>query len=289
MRKTLKLIFSASIIALGAAEVATAADFGGSALRGSIQPQQQQSTQALWDGVYVGGLGGYSSGTVNKTKGYANIAPELYGTEVAAFGGLQNALVTPSRAMNSTSFGGFVGYNSTWEDAVIGIEADYMRTNLKTSSHLDYGVRFSGTATPITTYNIVTPLGNPGATLDTASKITDIATVRGRVGYAMGNALPFLTLGVAFAHGQFSNRTTFQGTQTTGTAPATVTSTLIPLDRGYTNRDKFAAGLAAGAGFDYAFTSSIFLRAEYQYIKFSSLGGSQVSINNARAGVAAKF
>jgi outer membrane immunogenic protein len=282
MHQTLKLTFTTSLFALAfSTQSVNAADFGGTALRGSIQPQQQSSAQ-LWDGVYVGALGGYSSGTVGKTKGYSNIAPTLYGTEIDAFGGLQQALVAPSRSMSSSSFGGFVGYNSTWEDAVVGVEADYMRTNLKTNSHLDYGVQFSGVATPVRTYNVFT-------TLDTAAKITDIATLRGRVGYAMGNALPFVTMGVAFAHGQFSNRTTFQGTQTTGTAPATVTSLLTSLDKGYTNRDKFAAGLALGAGVDYAFTSAVFLRAEYQYIKFSSFGGGQVAINNARAGVAAKF
>ncbi len=283
MHQTLKLIFTTSFFALAfCGQNANAADFGGTALRGSIQPQQQ-STAALWDGVYVGALGGYSSGTVGKTKGYGNIAPELYGLEIASQAGLQNALVAPSRSMNNSSFGGFVGYNSTWEDAVIGIEADYMRTNLKTNSHLDYGVRFTGTSK--TEYNINT-------SLDTASKITDIATIRGRVGYAIGNALPFLTLGVALGHGQFTNRTQLVADQKI--PPATAASIIYfganpYIDRGYTNRDKFAAGLAVGAGLDYAFTSAVFLRAEYQYLKFSSFGGGQVAINNARAGVAAKF
>jgi outer membrane immunogenic protein len=286
MHQTLKLTFTTSLFALAfSTQSVNAADFGGTALRGSIQPQQQSSAQ-LWDGVYVGALGGYSSGTVGKTKGYSNIAPTLYGTEIDAFGGLQQALVSPSRAMSSSSIGGFVGYNSTWEDAVVGIEADYMRTNLKTNSHLDYGLLISGKGTPPTQYPI-------GATLDTASKITDIATLRGRVGYAMGNALPFLTMGVAFGHGQFSNKTVFVADKITGTAPTTVQTTIYgalnPLTGGYTNRDKFAAGLALGAGVDYAFTSAVFLRAEYQYIKFSSFGGGQVAINNARAGVAAKF
>ncbi len=284
MQRISKLIIPTSFFILGATGLqgVKAADFGGTALRGSIQPQQQ-STAALWDGVYVGALGGYSSGTVGKTSGYANIAPVVNGLEIDSLGGLRQSLVTPSRAVSNSNFGGFVGYNSTWEDAVVGIEVDYMRTKLNAESNLDYAVRFNGKNAPITEYNVK-------AKVNTSSKITDMATLRGRVGYAVGNALPFLTVGVAFAHGRFSNNTYINVDQTI--SPSTVSSPatgLSPFERGYTNRDRFAAGLALGAGIDYAFTSAIFLRAEYQYIKFSSLGGGQVAINNARAGVAAKF
>ncbi len=278
MHRTLKAIITTSVFALGVASQAVqAADFGGTALRGSIQPQQQTSSQ-LWDGVYVGGLGGYSSGTVGKTKGYGNIAPQLNGTEIDAQSGLSKQLITPTRAVDSQAFGGFVGYNSTWEDAVVGVEADYMRTDLKAKSDINIARTFTGTSGNTYSYN---------ANMTAASKITDLATLRGRVGYAVGNALPFVTLGVAFGHGRFTNNSSIIGTQTSSATPPVVTP--YNYSGGYINRDKFAAGLALGAGVDYAFTSAVFLRAEYQYIKFSSFGGSQVAINNARAGVAAKF
>ncbi len=291
MQRTLSVIITTYLFALGAgSQDVKAADFGGTALRGSIQPQQQTSSQ-LWDGVYVGALGGYSSGTVNKTKGYGNIAPQLNGTEIDAQGGLQNTFVTPSRAMDSASFGGFVGYNSTWEDAVVGVEADYTRTGFKTDSSLSIGRQFKGTSG----YNY-----NHTATMTASSKITDIATLRGRIGYAIGNALPFMTLGVAFGHGTFSNNSSLNGVATDSATPQVKapiyydnsirgTAYYPAYSGGYTNRDKFAAGLALGAGLDYAFSSAIFLRAEYQHIRFNSFGSGQVAINNARAGVAAKF
>lgn len=257
-----------------------AADFRGAALRGSIAPQPYQDN-APWDGFYVGGLGGYSSGDFKSRSGaYSAIAPQVRGTALDAAANLRQDLAPIARNARAGSYGGFVGYNTTWEDVVLGLELDYQRTDLTTNSSLTTGRQV------IDAQNV---LHNYTATSQIGTSITDIATLRGRVGYAYGNALPFLTLGVAVIHGTSTVSATLRDRGNDTTTPARFLPFDVTDTGGYQNRTRFAVGVAVGAGVDYAFTPSIFLRAEYQFQRFNSFDGSEIRLSNARVGLAAKF
>ncbi len=260
---------------------ASAADFGGTALRGSIAPPQQYQDNAPWDGFYVGGLGGYTSADVKSKSGaYSAIAPQVQGTSLDAGTNLRRDLSPSARNTRGGSYGAFVGYNTTWEDVVLGIEADYQRSDLKTDSSLAIGRQFVDTQGVNHNYT---------ATSRVATNLTDIVTVRGRVGYAYGNALPYLTLGVAILHGTSTVRATVTDQGFDTTVPARILPFNTTYTGGYQNRDKYAVGVAVGGGVDYAFTPSIFLRAEYQFQRFNSFDGNEVRLSNARLGLAAKF
>ena len=99
----------------------------------------------------------------------------------------------------ATGFGAFVGRNYQWEDLVFGIEANY-----------NYMTSLSNSSTNSMSRLIVDPLGeNPPAghthtyatTLSgtAALQIKDVATFRGRAGWATGDFLPYVFGGLAVA------------------------------------------------------------------------------------------
>ena len=266
--------------ACGAGQSAMAADFFGSALRGSIAPPVYQDVSP-WDGFYVGGSASYTSGDFKPKSGaYSTIAPQVRGTSLDATANLRQDLSPSGKNSRDGAFGGLVGYNTTWEDVVMGLEADYQRTNLKTDSNLQVGRQVVDSLGVLHQYV---------ATSQVASKVTDIGSIRARVGYAYGDALPFLTLGVGFIHGTSTVNGAITDAGSDTAIPPKYASFVAVYNGGYRNRDKWAAGLAVGAGVDYALTRSLFLRAEYQYMRFTSFAGTEVNLSNARVSMAAKF
>jgi opacity protein-like surface antigen len=112
-----------------------------------------------WDGLVIG-----------VQYGWANL--------VTAFDGLDTQTTT-----NGTSFGGFIGYNTQWDELVLGIDGGY--------NHLDFA------ETSSTVFN--------GLDKDRASfKLTDYATLRARAGYAFGQFMPYAFLGGAVGRLNYS-------------------------------------------------------------------------------------
>lgn len=96
----------------------------------------------------------------------------------------------------------------------------------------------------------------------------DYATFRGRAGYAFGQFLPYGFAGAAA--GRFNYSITSGGTTN--------------------SRDNaYAVGFTAGLGLDVAILPNLFVRAEYEYVAFSPLGGIRSSLNTARAGLGLRF
>ena len=280
----MRRILSAGMIAAGSlgfgAAGTFAADFGGSALRGSIAPPTYQD-QAPWDGFYVGGSAGYTSGDFKpRTGGYSVIAPQLATTTLDAAVNLPAILSGVNGNARNGAYGGFVGYNTTWEDVVIGLEADYHNTDLK------YGSAITRSGQVVDAVGVNHAFS---AISSIRSRISDVASFRARAGYAYGNALPYLTLGVGLIHGKSSVSTVLNDIGTDTNTPPKYSNFNVTYTGGYNNRDKWAVGFALGAGVDYMLTQSIFLRAEYLYMRFNSFDGVEVNLNNAKVGVAAKF
>ena len=53
--------------------------------------------------------------------------------------------------------------------------------------------------------------------------------------------------------------------------------------------DAFVAGWTAGLGFEYMLWGNIFLRGEWEYIKFMAIQNTAVSENSVHAGLGYKF
>jgi hypothetical protein len=119
---------------------AFAADYDLPILRGSSPPPAPvwtvgPATFTRWSGFYFGGDFSFNNGTTNFSTATAP------GIQFA----LQNTVVqqtfTPSQlqllgngAGNAFGGGAFLGYNTQWQDVIVGVEANYTHTNLNTAA-----------------------------------------------------------------------------------------------------------------------------------------------------------
>jgi outer membrane immunogenic protein len=185
--------------------------------------------------------------------------------------------------VRAASYGGFVGYNTQWDDAIIGIELNYNHSSLfgSWSSSRCYD------ETNLACFGAIT-LGDGNAynatvVATTSARITDYGTLRGRGVWAYGNLLPYAFAGVALARAEVANA---------ATVDATPTATSLGVAFVHTERDartRFTWGYSLGVGIDFLVTPNVFLRGEYEYIKLNAVGGVELAINTARFGAGVKF
>lgn len=142
--------------------------------------------------------------------------------------------------------GGQVGFNYQFgNNVVLGAEADFQGSDLNDSG-----------------YNGI---------YDTRSKMDYFGTVRGRIGYAFDNLLPYVTGGLAWGHNEVRN-----------------------LDLGLTS-DNTHVGWTVGGGLEYALTNNWTVKAEYLYMDlgdefYNSIGeDAGLKASTARIGVNYKF
>ncbi|SFG96893.1 outer membrane protein [Methylobacterium gossipiicola] len=310
-------------LTLGGATIATAADLDYGVLRG---PDYEPAAPIIdWNGVYVGGHGGYTSAAL----GFRNtFQPLVAGALIATTAESQlnaSTLLSPrSQRIDGTSYGAYAGFNYQFDETVVGVEADYTRFE-KSGQSSDRVSRFATTS--LGYLETVTLAG-----LST-TRIEDFGTVRARAGYNFGNFLPFVTGGVAIGRAQVTDAvaisnygydqaaykanvaasaTTTTATTTAGVTNVTTTSpgaqvnvgnfgyasfnasnpdsSRLPPPRVVTRAStKVVAGIALGAGLEYALTQNIILRGEYQYVLFNDFDGHKVNLNTVRGGAAVKF
>ena len=166
-----------------------------------------------WTGFYVGANAGGAVSSDIKTR------------TTTAFGNSSDSV-----GAGGFLVGGTVGYNYQFHpNFVVGVEGDI--------GYADIQARSTSSAPGLST---------------TAKAGVDgyLGTIRGRVGYAMGQWLFYGTGGWAFAEGR--------GTTTT-TSPFAVTSTSVSQD---------LQGYVVGGGVEYAVNQALSVKAEYLYIDF---------------------
>ena len=122
-------------VMFGAASGAQAADmpdfFAASFTDGLTTPR------ANWQGYYVGGQVGYGVRYEFHGLDQAVINSDMQSTFAA---GCRSANLAAAGARRTTSwqgFGAFAGYNSQWEDVVVGLEANYIHGEFRADSRLD--------------------------------------------------------------------------------------------------------------------------------------------------------
>jgi outer membrane immunogenic protein len=181
-----------------------------------------------WAGFYVGVNGGY---------GWDADSHKIDITTTPPLGGYP--AITNGTDAKGGFGGGQIGYNwqGVWHPhLVIGIEADIEGSGIENSFQ-----------------NRV--LNGFGDTLHANKDLDWFGTVRGRLGYAFGNALVYGTGGFAF--GGVKNQLV-----DVLTVPPTGTVTL--------QKDTTATGYVVGGGIEYLISPRWSLKAEYQYIDLGS-------------------
>jgi opacity protein-like surface antigen len=257
-----------------------AADFP--ILRGSSGPPVGPAIYYPWQGFYVGGQGGWATNGVNYGNATAPlVAFMLRNTDIESTFNISGWTTLGKRDTPGTSYGGFIGYNFQWDDAVLGIEFNYNRASLHTGA-LDSMTR-AGMVTAIARHDVtVSALG--------AVTITDFATLRGRGGWAFGPIMPYVTAGVAIARADINKEAHVWDDWCDITINPACTP--VPQFSSVEQNNKigvFGYGFALGAGIDYAVLPNLFLRAEYEYLGFSNYNELRVNISSVRGGAALKF
>jgi outer membrane immunogenic protein len=245
----------------GAAGVAQAADMPDLPfLRGSVSEGLSRSS-VNWQGSYVGGQVSYGSVTSKLPGGINSDLRDLYPL-VPAPGVDYNWASLGSAHGNATGYGAFVGYNSQWDDVVVGFEANYIHDGFRSVAN-SVGAIYDGAG-------VLQSITNSNATV----KLSDFGSLRVRGGYVMGCFMPYAFVGTGL------------GSQT---IERSVSATPSPLVAGTStaSQTKLVFGYSAGAGIDVMLVGGLFVRAEYEYRRVTS--NIESNINTVRAGLGYKF
>lgn len=275
---------------LAATTTARAADYPvlrGSQIEDAPAPETFDS-RVNWSGFYVGGGAGVSSTKFEPGgEGLQNLANFAFRNTVLGNEINMGSLVSnlPSKRDSGATFFGFTGYNWAFGDVILGLEADYTRSNHQYLLTDYIARRYTTSDGTVNDFSLTT---NQGA------ELLDYATARIRMGWAYGRIMPYGTFGAAV--GRFNTGSTIDATwRFTRTNPVTgaiennVVANGYPLRVGETKQNVYGFGLAAGLGVDMALTDNLFLRAEYQLIRFADVEGTTTTINTGRVAAGLKF
>ncbi len=264
----------------GAAQGAHAADYPEDLpiLRGSVRDDVRVPR---WQGVYVGGQAAYGSSDHNFSSATRDIAQQqLALTSADQVLGVSGWPVIGGKVSHqNAAFGGFAGYNAQWEDTVLGVDVSYM--------HGTFGAKASGNMARQITVNDV----NYSADATSAASInfTDVLTLRGRAGYAIGRFLPYafggVALGLADSYRSSNIRST--GTYVGTTVPAPFVDYDVTYNRAENKHQRLMVGYTFGVGAEAMLFGNFFARGEWEYVRFT--GPIDTNINTVRGGLGYKF
>jgi outer membrane immunogenic protein len=260
--------------AVSGAQAADMPDF----LRGSLPGGP--SPRVIWQGFYVGGQAGYGSSDENFNGSTTTMTQALLANTLieSAMGVAEWNLGLGKESARSSGFGGFAGYNSQWDDVVIGLEMSYLHGNFGGQTSASEA-RQSLSALADGNFHDVT------ATSSASISISDMATFRGRAAYSFGCFLPYMFGGLALGNADISRSINVQDVVSAtqfGTGVA-----LAPLNSTDAVHNHLIYGYTAGVGVDINLVGGLFMRAEWEYIRFSAQV--DTSINTVRAGLGYKF
>ena len=233
-----------------------------------------------WQGSYIGGQVGYGSSDENFSGSTSNMMAALLADTLIeqSMGVSQWNLGLGKASQRTTGYGAFVGYNAQWDDVVMGLEVSWLHGKFGGTASASER-RVSATALSDGNFHDVT------ATSTSSISISDIGTFRGRAAYAWGCFLPYMFAGLALGNADIVRTANVQDRVST-TQFGTYTA-LAPLNSTDAQHNHLIYGYTAGLGVDVNLVGGLFVRAEYEYIRFTS--AVDTSINTVRAGLGYKF
>ncbi|MFO1091504.1 MAG: outer membrane beta-barrel protein [Hyphomicrobiales bacterium] len=240
-----------------------------------MPPAPAFSWSGFYGGAHIGG--GWSDHNLNGNDIVADEDEDLSTTEdQTVFPGLN------SNDLSGVVGGVYAGGNIAVGPMVLGLDADIGWTGMRQSASADFTVTGEDGAVTTTQY--------ASADMD----VNWLAHVRGRAGYGFDRFMVYAAGGLALANLNTNVSVSFPEsagfTATTSDGSQTVT------------------GWTVGAGFEWAATDSLIVRAEYLYDQFSGIepatyeisnttgvlgsnwvGGDTLGVNIVRVGVSYKF
>jgi outer membrane immunogenic protein len=255
------------------------------------------ATFTKWSGFYFGGQAGYSGGNADFSGAtQAPIAYALRNTQLEDEFAPSSWPILGQATTSKVTYGGYAGYNTQWEDLVIGGELDYSTADMSFNAPSAPIGRQVSTVDPSTT--IVTSY-DVSAGASSTLHLIDYGSMRARAGWIFdGNFLPYGFAGLALGRGSLITTSSVAWQQNSALPPAEPT---LPCTVGVGSCADFAVsstgggsttllyGYTVGGGLDVALSSNIFLRSEFEYVHFFPLDGVLVSITSGRVGLGLKF
>jgi opacity protein-like surface antigen len=248
-------------------------------------PAGAPAKYADWRGLYAGGQVSYSDAHVDFSGSTAG--PIAFSLREES---IENIAVPPSQwsvlgAANHSApgFGGFVGYNFEYltpeMNVVLGFEANFDIASLSIVSPSSPISRVQQDSNGVTDDITIIANGN-------VSNL-EFSTLRGRVGWGIGNFLPYAFVGFALGNANVNATETLVLTQHSS-------NPLVPLGpftyTGTAGKDgEWLYGLTAGVGLDIAVSRNFFVRTEYEYVQFQPVSGVNIDVNTVRLGGGVRF
>lgn len=219
---------------------------GGGGLLGTFVPFLNEPTgpgTPDWTGLKAGGQIGYGWGRDNNRLSQPFLV--LAGaTPFASFPLGQN-----SSKPGGVIGGAHIGFDRQWGRIVSGAELSFDGSGLRDTARLTGANLFAP--------NAFAALGSPVGSVTTRSNWRGSLT--GRIGYAWGPTLLYVTSGVSYARFNFASTYNAQFTPGIGFSPAVYATDSIT---------KFRIGGVIGGGVEYALSNRWSVRAEYRYTDF---------------------
>jgi outer membrane immunogenic protein len=267
-------------------------------LRGSLAPALS-ATSRNWDGWYVGGQVGYASSEMDFGHAVKSLTNFIERNSVLQAPLADWALLSKNHTQ-SAGFGAFVGRNWQWEDLVFGFEANYnFFSNLQSSS--------TNSMTRTIWPSEIAPTGHKYSYDTTLSgsaglQLKDVVTLRSRAGWVVGNALPYIFGGVAIGRVDVARSASVTWDKYDNwdeTIVIGANSFIVnrhdymfsgtPAAAYERRSNSFVPGWTAGLGMEYMLWGNVFMRGEWEYIRFLNVKDITFSVNNVRLGVGYKF
>jgi outer membrane immunogenic protein len=248
-------------VMFGAVSGAQAADMPDLPILRGAFTDGMSSPRVNWQGFYIGGQGGYGSSDENFNGSNTNMLAALISDNVIQeMGVAQWNLGLSKNSARAPGYGAFAGYNWQWDDVILGLETSYLHGS------------FGGTSSAF-------------KELRSGSAISDMATFRARAAYAYGCFLPYLFGGFALGNANITRSVLVtDGVSLAALGPFIP---LQPLTSDDAVHNHLIYGYTAGLGVDINLVGGLFLRAEWEYIRFTA--AVDTNINTVRAGLGYKF
>jgi outer membrane immunogenic protein len=271
--------FVLAAVMCGMAAGAHAADLSDLPILRGAFTEGLSSSKVNWQGFYIGGQGGYGSGDENFAGSNKNMLAALLDHNVIEEMQVsQWNLGLGKQSARSSAYGGFAGYNWQWDDVVIGLEGSYL--------HGSFGGTSSARKALVSGSALSDGLFHSVAVDSSASiSVSDMATLRARAAYAWGCFLPYAFAGIALGNADISHSVTVHDAVSNAiSGPFTQLATLNATDAVHNH---LVYGYSGGLGVDVNLVGGLFMRAEWEYVRFTSTV--DTSINTVRAGLGYKF
>jgi outer membrane immunogenic protein len=251
--------FLASAVAttalLAALGVATAADLP---VKAAPRLAMESAPAWSWTGFYLGGNLGYGFGQGASTQTiFAGSSVGIIPAGTPEFGGPKSFDLDPRGVVGGAQFGYNWQYSPNW---VLGLETDIQASGMKQTANC---VITCGTGMAIAGGVIPALFPVEFSENSVSQKINWFGTLRGRLGYAWGSALFYITGGFAYADVERSGST--QG--------STSFLNIIPVNTfgGSFNRSSTKTGWTVGGGIEGRIAGNWTAKAEYLYLDLGSV------------------